>query len=193
MAQCGEDIRWRLAGKQHLIAAFLACPVQPDMRAIACVGFAWRLHKAHPACGHQLCGAHRAIVPQKFTKFRPITRGGVDNASAEHCAVAVKFREGACHTQRFKQTATRIFQHRIPAHNGIFAVGQRPRHDVDENVAGGRAIFVLLARNGLQGARFGIAGNIFAAIEKQHARRVCIKNLDTAFRHFGVVQTRRHM
>ena len=33
----------------------------------------------------------------------------------------------------------------------------------------------------------GITGHIFVAVQKQHPRCVCIKNLDTAFCHFGMV------
>ena len=187
MTKRGKDIGWCLSGKQHLIPTFIALMVQPQMRAIAFVIGALRFHKARPTGWHHLRRPNRAIVPQKFAKLHPVTRRCMDHASPQHCAVAVKFRDRTGHAKRFKQTATGIFQHRITAHSGIFAVGQGSGHDVGKNVTGGRAIFKFFSGNGLQWPGLGVARNIFPAIQKQHARCICIKNLDAAFRHFGMV------
>ena len=111
----------------------------------------------------------------------------MDHASPQHCAVAVKLRYRARHAKRFKQTATGIFQHRITAHCRIFAVGQGSGHDVGKNMAGSRAIFKFFTGNGLQRPGLGVARNIFPTIQKQHARCIGIKNLDAAFRHFGMI------
>ena len=117
----------------------------------------------------------------------------MDHAAAKHGAVAVKLGNGAGHAQGFEQTPPRIFKHGIAPDFGVFAFRKRARHDVGQYVAGRAAIFELLAGVGFQWSRFGIAGDIFAAIQKQHSRRIGIENLDLTFRHFGVVEAGRHM
>ena len=127
------------------------------------------MNSIHPR-GTSWTPAIRALVAQELAEPRPVARGAVDQAAADHRARAVEFGHHRGHAERIEQAAVQVIGHRPPARVGVAAVGRSTRAAMSARIT----VVVLEYSNFAPGSAssgwaLGPAGHVVAPVEEQHA------------------------